>query len=304
MVMGNSPDESKSAQAVCCEAAEDDGPWILQSCWSRTAEKIGVLADDARMEFELSARKPLVAGPFWPTVFVDALELDPVEPREVSCWYADPDIQLVEMQINYAAALVVDRTVMLGVQDRFAVVLDVLTLPAPVQIGYQVDYALAEGIDFLEEGETREGYLRSAGRIQALVLPLALPEWKAERSTHSLSIETGRADRHVLRLRQERHGRGMVAATFFDLDPKRSLKPRTWRQLTVAKDLIIQNPDCAVAYRIRIGDQQWLLYRRVDPHLGCYRAFGQHFNCELFLGRIHRDDTIKELVKIDSPPVE
>ena len=89
----------------------------------------------------------------------------------------------------------------------------------------------------LQESETREVYLQTAGssdqpqKIKALTLPLALPEWKAEKSSGQLVAE---ADALVLEQRFD--GGALYAPLLFDMSPRRSLKKRTWRKLTVAQD--------------------------------------------------------------------
>ena len=293
----------KAANERRCECPDEGIPWILQSRWRTGAEKIAVWADAARMHLEIGAKQPLISGSFWPAITHDHRALSPIGVPQTNCWYADDDVQLLELQVNYEQGMQLDRLVLLAVHDRCALVADTLTGATNGALGYQLNLPLAAGVELDQETETREHYLRVGGKIQALAFPLAVPEWQAERTPHSFGaaeLPSGQ----VLQLSQQHQATGLHAAVWFDLDPRRCIQPRTWRQLTVAKDLTVQPGDRAVAYRVRSGDEQWLLYRRVDPAMNCYSALGRHFNCELFFGKLDPNHTLRELAKIDWPAVE
>ena len=112
---------------------------------------------------------------------------------------------------------------------------------------------------------SREAFVETAGRGQgitagALVLPLALPEWRIDTRPGSLAAVDDRME-----LSQSATGSALFAPLFVDLDRRRIARPYTWRQLTVGENLAIQPPDVAVGYRVMVGRQQWLIYRSLAP---------------------------------------
>ena len=84
----------------------------------------------------------------------------------------------------------------------------------------------------------------------------------------------------------------------FDLNPERSTKPRTWRQLTVAQQMQTVGNDIAVAYRVQIGSKQWLFYRSILEKRN--RTFlGQNFANEFFVGTISLDGTVQSILEVE-----
>jgi hypothetical protein len=130
-------------------------------------------------------------------------------------------------------------------------------------------------------------------RCRAVVMPLALPEWKGEPAAGTLeAVDAG----VQLRLRTE--ARRLLAPLFFDLDIRRSKKPHTWRRLTVAADLEIQRGDTAVGYRVQIGRQQWLFYRSLAPRAS-RSVLGQNFSTEFVAARFTRAGQAEKLIEIE-----
>ena len=182
---------------------------------------------------------------------------------------------------------------MLSMEDRFALIGDAVVTQDTHAITYRCRWPLAKGITTIPESETTEGYLYDGKKIRALVIPPALPEWKAERSAGKLIF----AEDHFT-LQQSANGRALHAPLFIDLDPKRSKLKRTWRQLTVAEKLEIVAVDVAVAYRIQVHKKQFAFYRSLAESEN--RTFlGQNVNIELFLGRLEKNRTMTELLQVE-----
>jgi hypothetical protein len=142
------------------------------------------------------------------------------------------------------------------------------------------------------EAQTRDGVLR-AGKLQAAVLPLALPEWRIDPRGGMLTEENGR-----LVLTQESTGRAMCCPLFFDLKPTRATKERTWRQLTVAEWMEVLPRDVAVGFRAQSGRAQWLIYRSLGPS-GNRTVLGHNIAGEFCAGRF-RDGKFEEWLEIEA----
>ena len=128
---------------------------------------------------------------------------------------------------------------------------------------------------------------------RAMVLPLSLPEWLADRRSGEL-----RQTAAGLELRQAAEGRAMLAPLFFDLDRRRMLRPLTWRQLTVAESWSVRPNDVAVGYRVAIGRRQWLVYRSLGPRRN-RTLLGHNLSTEMLVARFGRKGQVKPLVEIE-----
>src|SRR5207249_5107973 len=131
--------------------------------------------------------------------------------------------------------------------------------------------------------ETREGWLVADGRRRATIIPLALPEWRAEFCHSELSAES-----HRLTLRQAALGRNLFAALWIDLNPRRARRPLTWRRLTVGENLALVPRDMAVGYRVQVGHEQWLFYRSIAP-VGNRSVLGHNTISSYACARILKD---------------
>ena len=139
---------------------------------------------------------------------------------------------------------------------------------------------------------SREGFIEGRGR-KALVLPLALPEWRVDTRPGALTAVEDR-----LELSQSAHGSALFAPLFIDLDRRRIARPYTWRQLTVGENLAIQPADVAVGYRVQAGRQQWLVYRSLAP-AGNRSLLGHNLVSGMLLARFDRQGEVQALVEIE-----
>ena len=161
------------------------------------------------------------------------------------------------------------------------------------RIDYRCGWPLASGVEGMRESETREVYLTSDKKIQSLVLPLALPEWKAGRTDDRLDFRDGR-----MCLTQSIIGLGLYAPLFFDLSRQRSRKKRTWRQITVAENMNKVERDVACAYRIQLDKRQWIFYRIVSSR-GNRTFMGENVSSEFYFGRFFKNGKVKHLIEIE-----
>ena len=128
---------------------------------------------------------------------------------------------------------------------------------------------------------------------RALVLPLALPEWRTAPSHGELSSSDGE-----LRLGAHGVGRNLCCPLLLDLNPQRLTRQRTWRQLTVASKLQIQPAETAVGYRAQCGRDQWLFYRSLDPPTS-RTVLGQELLCDFLMARFKRTGEVEEMIEVE-----
>ena len=249
--------------AVHCEEA---GVAVLRPDWRRDGEQLTVLfsGDECRIELACSGR--LAMSGTWEFEVVRHGELlPPVSKWKSSCWHSDEDADYLELEITLADGVRLERQIVLARKDRFLLLADAVLSNEPGGMAYRGTLPLASGIEVEGAVESRDTMLtyRKAvaemgrpGKPIAQILPLALPEWRAETQVGELSSTS-----QGLHLQQSTDGRRLFAPLFVDLDRRRFRRRLTWRQVHVAESLTNLAPEVAAGYRVAIGREQWLIYR-------------------------------------------
>lgn len=228
---------------------------LLRGDWSLGAPRLAVSFDRRQVHCELSNNSHVLFSGLWtPEISIDGWTWTPENDWEEVCWHTDEDVVYLEIETKLNSGWRVQRQMMLARKDRFVLLADAVLGEEAANLKYRSVLPLIPGVRFSPADETREGHL-VAKKSQALVLPLALPEWRSVGGGELQATEQG------LEITQVHQGRRLFAPLFIDLDPQRLRKECTWRQLTVAERLEIQPRDTAVAFRAQVGKEQWSLYR-------------------------------------------
>ncbi len=269
------------------------GVGLLHAGWTPGSPRVGILTEGSAMQIEVCRGQQLFRVTAPAEISQNGRPLKPVTDWEVVCDHVDDDVEHLELERELEQGVRMQRQICLARHEQFLLLADIVLGKTSERIDYGQTLELGPGISTVEETETREVYLRDPKRICSLVLPLGLPEWKSETCDHKLACSTGQ-----IRLSQSALCRNMYAGWFVDLSPRRSKHPRTWRRLTVGQSLQIVPADVAVAFRIRIGPDQFVIYRSLDENDN--RTFlGQNHSCEFFLGRLKKDGNVTELISIE-----
>ena len=219
---------------------------VYQSQWRRRSPKLAIDYSNQQCRIEVGRDLPLLGGQTMPEIRLGGQLLEPVSDFEAVCDEQNDDLDFLELEIELSRGVQLQRQFILSRNDDFLIVADAILATEVGGLDYRCKWPLAPGVSGMQETETRELYL-TAGKIQSLVLPLALPEWKVARHNGQLDF-----DDDGLELRQNSSGRALYAPLVFGLSPKRSKRPRTWRPLTVAEQLKIVPSDVASAFRIQL----------------------------------------------------
>lgn len=266
---------------------------VLRRSWDRSGDQLMVRYSDRNCELELNSGKQTVfSGVCNPELTIDGTRLEAEQDWEEICWQSDRDLDYLELELKFNDNWKVQRQIMLTRDDRFLIIADAVLGDSVADISHQFTLPLATGISFAPAEESREGFL-CGRKLIAAVLPLQLPEWRAERDAGSLEQTSD-----GLQLRQCQHGQRLFAPLFIDLKPKRFGRQLTWRRLTVARQLEILPPDVAVGYRIQTGKRQWLVYRSLTAPAS-RSVLGQHFSAEFVLGRLPANGELEQLIEIE-----
>lgn len=263
---------------------------VLRSAWAPGSPAVASLFGQSKIELELANKFTVIAGNCTPTVWIDGELQQPCSEICVTCELEFDDVDILELELDYGQWKLQRQLVML--RDGLVLITDNVLGEQPARIEYRCEFPLATATQAVEEGSTTEMYIKK-GASYCLVLPLALPEWQAQRTEDRFLAQDGR-----LVLTQSIDGQCLAAPLLFDLKPKRSVKPRTWRQLTVAENLEIVPNDVAVAYRAQIGKQQWIFYRSLARN-GNRTFLGENVVNQFCVGKIDRNGYVHLLAEVE-----
>lgn len=288
------------------------GSFLLRSNWRTKSPRVAVdfsnaesssfsesntdsVVDVQRCFTEIARSRKLVSGQTLPEIQIDGNLAAFEGGFDVVCNVHDDDLDYVEMQTRLSHGGRLNRQWLLSRSDQFLVVADSVLPTNASEIDYRCLWPLAAGVTTMAETETSEVYLQDADtkKIESLVLPLGLPEWKAERFDGSLV-----ANDDSLVLEQQAHGQALFAALVFDLKPGRSRKKRTWRKLTVAQNRQPVAGDQGVAFRFQLNNRQWFFYRSLAS-TGNRTFLGQNVVSEFAFYRFHANGTATSLIEVD-----
>lgn len=271
---------------------------VLANGWGKSAVRVVVDYSQPQMAIEIEAYgRTLVSGTWHTETLLDGKPLEVIDEWEQQCWHSDDDCDFLDLVTDLSGGAQLERQLFLGKEDGFLVIHDILHGPEDrtCEWQYTTRLPLFSDIRFSPEKETRDGSLANGkGTPRAGVLPLALAEWRVEPRFGELST----AD-NALELAQQACGARLSCPLWFDLQPRRVARPRTWRRLTVAESLEVAPSDSAVGYRVQCGDSQWLVYRSLAKPAN-RTVLGHNTAAEMFVGRFYRTGECDELLAIDT----
>jgi hypothetical protein len=258
----------------------------------RGAVQLTAATSGSQFQIELRAkRRVLLCGLWKVSLRCDDHSLAPVSHWRTVLRHRDADGDYLELELVLAEQVRLQRHIFLAKRDRIAFLADAVIADQPARLQYQATWQLAKEVRVEPAQENWECYLRSAKR-RAVVLPLALPEWRCQTERGQLLAADG-----AMVLSQTRSGRCLMAPLFVDLKRRRFRRRITWRRLTVAEALSAQNDDVAVAYRVAVGKRQWLIYRAL-AYCANRTVLGHNLVSEFLLARFYRSGKVKPLIEI------
>lgn len=206
------------------------------------------------------------------------------------CWFTDDDVDYLELECDLEGVCKIQRQVMLMREEGIVYFADALIAEADGEWTIKSTWNMADGIQLHSEPKTNECKLLriqsddTSAKPAALLLPVAMPEWRRSPSGARL---TGKGQQVVLQSTVK--GKSMYSPLVMSLRGNQKSNAYTWRQLTVAEDLQIQSRDKAEAYRVQINKDQWVFYRSLTP---CIRrtVMGLHLNTEFYAARFCASD--------------
>jgi hypothetical protein len=293
---------------------DDAGLAVMLPEWDVSRGRLALRFKDNDLQTALeirSGKQRLITGIWDARVWKNDQRLQPINDWQDVCWYSDDDVHYLEIEQQFDGGLKIQRQVLMLRDDRCLMLADAVLADDDCGLRYEAELPLANSVHVEQEHDTRELTLVD-GKRRAVVLPLALGEWKVGPTAGALRVvdnpaDTAQADSDVaesgLNLVMEMRGaRALYAPLWIDLERKRIRRPRTWRQLTVGERLRLVPRNQAGAFRIHAGDDQWVVYRSLNGQQN--RTFlGKNLISDFFCGRFDAEDgSIEELVSVDEQP--
>lgn len=221
---------------------------------------------------------------------------------EEVCWFTDDDVDYLELECDLESTCKIQRQIMLMREEGMVYMADTVLSSSVARWDLRSHWTLSADIAFAPEAKTNEGFLVSKSgesdgdrSRKALVLPMAMPEWR--RGTRDAALE---CNGRKLSLRSAVSQKRIYSPLLVSLRGVGNNRPYTWRGLTVAQDLAITPPDVAQGQRVQIGKDQWIFYRSLGP---CKRRsiMGLHLNTEFYAARFLSDDgSYEPLVEVSA----
>lgn len=280
---------------------------VLRPDWSAEGPRLAAaFAGREAVGVELSSGNTvLFSGPWSWQISIDGKVLEPISDWEEICWASDEDGDYLELELDLDKDVVLQRHLFLAREDGFLFLADSILCDEYAdaetaagkkkpRIEYRATLPLSPGITFAPAAESREGILTAGKKGLARVFSPALPEWRECESSGLLEAIDG-----CLELKfSAQAASALFAPLFFDLDRGRMARPITWRQLTVAESLVKQSDDAAVGYRVKLGDEQWLIYRSLA--LKANRTLlGHNLSTEMLIARFDAAGEVEALVEVE-----
>jgi hypothetical protein len=267
---------------------------VLCADATRWSPRLTVFYPDKSCRVELACGKDLLWSGVWGLdVRINGTRATPTSPWNELCWVSDDDVDYLELGIALGEGVRAERHLLLARKDRILWMADAIFASQPAKIDYRGTLPLAANVTFRQACETREGLLIGS-KPRATVVPLALPEWLADRSVGELA-----ATSNSLELRQTVEARAMLAPLFLQIDRDQADKRLTWRQLTIGQSWAVQPSDEAAGYRVAIGRRQWLIYRSLQASARPRSLLGHHLRGEMLVARFHRKRELEPLLEIE-----
>jgi hypothetical protein len=228
-----------------------------------------------------------------------SLDKEPIKlPDEWTCvcWHTDSDGDYIELQYTINENLRIERQVFLARTDHFLIMADCISGAAGAVVDYTARWPLVSDAKVTSGDSSRERVV-SLGTLRMRTFPLALPDEIVQSTAGRWGLLES-AETPCLELGQRAVG-GLYAPVIFDWTPARQNSDADWRTLTVTENGPKVKGDRASGHRLRIGNQQLLLYHSLTPTEELRTVLGHHTNHETIIARFDKNGDVKPLLIVE-----
>jgi len=277
----------------------------MRKAWDQPGVRMAIDYSQEPMSLDiLSAEgKRIISGHWDLEITRDGQALDTDIGWSDVCWFSDDDVDYLEIECGVEGVVRIQRQMMLIRDESLIFLCDTLLAEKSATWGLKSMLSVSPDFEVRHDKKHHEAELHHRdsstqgmgdGR-HALLLPLALPEWRRSPSLGKLEQIAGQ-----LVLSQESPGTRLMSPLVVVPRKPSKNQPYTWRHLTVAEDLQIQSRETAQAYRVQVGKDQLIFYRSLAKTIR-RSAMGLHINSEFYAARFDPSDgEFEAIVEIDS----
>lgn len=284
--------EPKPAAAYHSEA---DQLSVLRNDWTDRAVQLAVdwSKPDMRIEMFVGDEK-ILDGRMGPQVRLGGTVCEPSGPWEEICWESNVDVDYLELEIDLAGGVRLQRQIVLTRRDGCLYLADAVLAARPANLACELAIPFVPSSEFTPAVETREAAVR-IGKHRLLLLPLGLREWRTETSYGDLTFEAG----HIALRQQAPTADALYVPLCLVYDKKRANRDCTWRRLTVGENLRLVALNEACGYRWQLGNEHWLAYRSLTEERANRTVLGVNLQTNFLLSRFTTDGDSEPLIEID-----
>jgi hypothetical protein len=270
----------------------------LRNNWGLGADACVIAFDGNVPRIDLTAfGVPLLSGPWCYATTIAGDPAPAVEHWECVCWYTDHDADFVEIQGSAGGQTTLLRQALLSRTDHFLLLNDVVRSAdqAAGDLTHTLRLPFASAITASSDALTREWRIEM-GSLPMRMFPLGLPQHTVHAAAGRLHIDSA-----GLELSHRASGNGLSTPLLLDWSPVRRDEPAQWRPLTVAENGHVLAAWQATAYRLRVGEHQWVYYHSLRPGETARTVLGLHTFHETVIGEFSSTGEIEPIVVVESP---
>ena len=247
------------------------------------------------LEWHIGGRA-VMAGEWGLDIRVDGKPVELTADWDAVSWFEDAEVVYLELQQSGVTDPIICRQLLWTRGDQQLWLADSVSTPTRPESEIEVTSRLpfAAGWEFEQRKPTRELRLTRTRGETIRCVPLAFPMQATQEGPGSIRAVAGE-----FQIRQTGRG-GVYCPLLFDWHSPRRNAPVDWRTLTVTEDGRRLTGAEALAARVRIGPQQWLMYRNMNGSTAMRTAIGYHHNQESVIGRFTRDGEVDPLVLVEA----
>lgn len=267
---------------------------LLRTDWSPQADTLAITHHQRFPQIDAAALgQPLLHGDWSLQLQIGDSLLELADEWSCVCWVSDADVDYLELQMEGPGKLRVERLVLLSRRDHFLLLADSISGAPAEKIVVRAQFPLAAGVTAQSDTATREIRLQ-AGKQKVRAFPLGLACERVQSTPHAFTVADGQ-----LMLEQVAAGTGLVAPVVFQWSPELAKKEAVWRTLTVSEAGKVAPAGSAAAFRLRIGDSQWLVYRSLKKPKEARAALGHHTWNETVIGRVDQNGDVDPMLMVE-----
>jgi len=268
---------------------------ILRTDWTEGGVQLAIDWSTPAMRLEMFVGdEKILDGRMPPRVRVSGTVCEPVGPWEEICWESNVDVDYLELEIDLAGEVRLQRQIVLTRRDGCLYMADAVLPAKTANLHCELALPVVPATEFTPAVETREA-TAVIGKHKLLLLPLGLREWRTETSYGDLAFEGG----HVALRQQAPTADALYVPLVMIYERKRAKRDCTWRRLTVGENLRLVPLNEACGYRWQLGKEHWLAYRSLTAERANRTVLGVNLQTNFLLSRFTTDGDSEPLIEID-----